>query len=154
MPFRCLATSSNKLLSDIGHQSERRADEIRPRVQRNVSLSKMRIPHLADQKRDPASSALPVHPWSKLHLYLYDRLDGLQILSRSLAGTAVGDDLEGDLLTFVQTAQASAFNRADVNENVLVAVFRLNESKTLLGVEPLYSSNAHKSSFAKCSKTK
>jgi len=47
--------------------------------------------------------------------------------------------LEADRLTLIEGLQPSALNGRNVDENVLRAVGRLNESKTLLGVKPLYS---------------
>jgi hypothetical protein len=41
------------------------------------------------------------------------RLGGAQILSGGLAGSTVRDHVEGDLLPFVERAQARAFDRAD-----------------------------------------
>ena len=46
-------------------------------------------------------------------------------------------DLIGDLLAFVQAVQASPLDGADMDEHVLAAAVRLNEAKTLGGVEPL-----------------
>jgi hypothetical protein len=47
--------------------------------------------------------------------------------------------LEADCLTLIEGLESSTFNGRDVDENVLRAVGRLNESETLLGVKPLYS---------------
>jgi hypothetical protein len=68
---------------------------------------------------------------------------GLEILGGRFAGLAVDHDLERDALTFFQFAQASAFDSADVDEHVLAATFGLDESITLLRVEPLNGSVAH-----------
>src|SRR5262249_50172262 len=70
-------------------------------------------------------------------------LDGLQILSGRLAGLAVHHDLERDTLAFSQLTQAGAFNGADMDEHILAAAFRLDESITLLRVEPFHCSVAH-----------
>jgi len=72
---------------------------------------------------------------------------GAQILGGGLAGPAVGDDLEGDLLPFVEGAHAGAFNGADMNEDVLAAGVRLNEAEALLVVEPLHGSDIHANHF-------
>ena len=47
-----------------------------------------------------------------------------------LAGTTVFYDFEGDLLTFIETAQPGAFNGADMNEHISVGVFAANKAKT------------------------
>jgi hypothetical protein len=46
---------------------------------------------------------------------------------------------EADRLTLLEGLEPSAFNGRNMDENVLRAVGRLNESETLLGVKPLYS---------------
>jgi hypothetical protein len=66
-------------------------------------------------------------------------LDGAQILSGRLAGPAVCDDVEGNLLTLAKAVHASTFDRADMNEDIF-AVLRLNEAEAFLAVKPLYSS--------------
>ncbi len=77
---------------------------------------------------------------------------GLQTIGRRLAGAAVGDDFIGDLLAFIETGQTSAFNRTDVNENIWPAGIRLNETKTLLGIKPLYDACLHSNSFQDATK--
>src|SRR6185312_13690618 len=72
------------------------------------------------------------------------RLGALQIFRGRLAGLAIGHDLVRDLLAFAEGAHSSAFDRADVNEDVLAAVLRLNETETLLAVKPLHGARAHK----------
>ena len=56
-------------------------------------------------------------------------LDGTQIFRGRLAGPAVRDDVEGNLLTLVEAVQSCAFDRADMNEDIFVAVLRLNEAE-------------------------
>ena len=65
-------------------------------------------------------------------------LFSLELVGRRLAGATVSDDLEGDLLTFVEAVHSGALNGTDVHENVRAACCGLNKSKTLLGVEPLH----------------
>jgi hypothetical protein len=55
------------------------------------------------------------------------RLRGAQILSSRLTSPAVCNDVEGDLLPLVEGAHARAFDRADMNEDILVAALGLNE---------------------------
>ena len=76
-----------------------------------------------------------------------DELDYAQIFSSRLAGPAICNDVERDFLPFVKGAHASAFDRADMNKNFLVTVFRLNKTETLLVVKPLHCSHAHRGSF-------
>ncbi len=77
----------------------------------------------------------------------YDARDGrsgrTEILRRGLARLAIGDNLEKDLLPLVEAVHSGAFNRADVHENILGAVIRLDESIALLAVEPLHGSFCH-----------
>src|SRR5215467_4516057 len=68
---------------------------------------------------------------------------GSQVLGRRLSGLAVGNDLEGDFLAFLELVEAGALDRADVDEDVLAAVLRLDESVALLRVEPLHGSFGH-----------
>jgi hypothetical protein len=76
-----------------------------------------------------------------------DRQALCQILGRGLARLAVNDRFELDLLAFSERAHIGAFNRADMDENVLASVFRLNEAESLLGVEELNYSNLHDMPF-------
>src|SRR6185437_14762682 len=50
-----------------------------------------------------------------------------------------------DLLAFVEAVQARSFDRTDMNEHVLAALRRLDEPKTLRGVEPLHGTCGHHS---------
>jgi len=50
-------------------------------------------------------------------------------------------DVEGHPLTFHQTAHARGFNSRGMDENVLLAAFRRDKTKTLLRIEELDSSN-------------
>src|ERR1700688_1472367 len=70
------------------------------------------------------------------------RLSGvLQIGRRLLA--ALGHDFISEALAFVERAHAGAFDRADVDEHVLRAVARRDESETLLGIEELDCTCGH-----------
>jgi hypothetical protein len=68
---------------------------------------------------------------------------GAKIVGRHLAGTLVLNELVGDLLTIPEIAHAGTLDCADVDENVLAAVIRLNESETLGRIEPLDCARAH-----------
>jgi hypothetical protein len=69
-----------------------------------------------------------------------ERSDGLQIIRRRLAGSAIGDDVIGDLLTLMKIVEPGPLDGADMDENILASVIRLDEAKALRGVEPLHCS--------------
>jgi hypothetical protein len=95
--------------------------------------------------------ASPVHPWSRRYGIDQCRSDGAQILGRGFASLSIDDLFEFDLLSLAQPAHPGAFNRADMHENILAAIVRLNETETFLAVEPLYGSSRHKTlSFSAC----
>jgi hypothetical protein len=70
-------------------------------------------------------------------------LDGLQVLGSRFAGLAIHYDFERDTLALTQLAQAGALDSTDVDKHILAAALRLNESITLLRVEPFNGSVAH-----------
>src|SRR5690348_1761457 len=72
-------------------------------------------------------------------------LEDLQVHRRRLAVTA-GLGLERDLLSFVEVAEASAFNGRDMHEHVVATGIRLNEAEALLGIEPLDGALSHEKS--------
>jgi hypothetical protein len=57
-----------------------------------------------------------------------EKLNSPQIVSRGFAGSTIGNDFKRHFLTLGQSAHAGAFDRTDMNENVLVAVLRLNKT--------------------------
>ena len=61
---------------------------------------------------------------------------GLDIHRRRTA--SFGCDVEGDPLTFGEAAHARLLDRADMHEDVLLAVLRNDKSIALGGVEPLH----------------
>jgi hypothetical protein len=71
----------------------------------------------------------------------------LEILGGHLAAFAVGDELEGNLLTFMQLAKTGALHRAYMNEGVATAIIGCDEPKTFLAIEPLYGSLCHGNPF-------
>ena len=71
------------------------------------------------------------------------RSGGLQIICRGLSGPPIGDNLIRDLLSLAEAAHPGALDGADVHENILAAVIRLDEAKAFLVVEPLYGSLRH-----------
>src|ERR1700688_81469 len=87
------------------------------------------------QKRQAQGRAFALHELS-------NSLSGvLQIGRRLLA--ALGHHFIGEALAFVECAHAGAFDRADMDEHVLRAVARRDESKTFLGIEKLYCTCGH-----------
>src|SRR5437868_3306380 len=58
-----------------------------------------------------------------------------------LAALAVGFHFEADLVAFVQRVHARLFQRGGVNEHVLAAAVRRDESETLCGIEELYGAS-------------
>jgi hypothetical protein len=82
---------------------------------------------------------VPVHPWVSQIGELIDA----KIFSAGLAAHAVGLGLERHLLTLIEGAKAGAFDGADMNEDVLAAIVRLDEAEALCRVEPLNCSGCH-----------
>src|ERR1700761_4818339 len=97
-----------------------------------------------NRTRDSKPQAPPVHPWSKQYGPLRSRLSGAQIFGRRLASAAVCDDIKADALSLIKGAHAGAFNRADMNKDVIAAIGKLNEAKTFLTIKPLHSSRVHR----------
>jgi hypothetical protein len=89
-----------------------------------------------------AMNRLPVHPWSGYGPSRC-RLDSVQIVRRGLACPSIGDNVESDLLSLAEDTHASAFYRADVDEDILAAIIWLNEAEAFLVVEPLHGSFCH-----------
>src|SRR6516165_3240322 len=92
----------------------------------------------------PKPQALPVHPWSEQHGPSRCRSGGAQIFGGRLAGAAVCDDIEPDILSLIEGAHAGAFNLADVKKDIIAAIGGLDESKALLVVKPLHDSRIHR----------
>jgi hypothetical protein len=66
-----------------------------------------------------------------------------KVLGAGLAAHRIGLRFERKLLTLIEGAQTSAFNGADVNENVSSAVVGLNEAEAFGRVKPLNCSGSH-----------
>jgi len=77
------------------------------------------------------------------HGSLRDGLRRSQILCRALAATSVRDGIERDFLPLVDGAHAGAFDRADMNEDIIAAGLRLNEAEALLIVKPSRNTRMH-----------
>jgi hypothetical protein len=67
----------------------------------------------------------------------------VQIVRRGLACLSIGDNVEGDFLSLVEGTHTSAFDRADVHEDILAAVIRLDKAEAFLVVEELHGSLGH-----------
>jgi hypothetical protein len=104
-----------------------------------------KAPRLANQTRGSEPQALPVYPGQSSHGYQGCRLGSAQVFSGRLARLAICDNVERDLLPLVEGAHASAFDRADMNEDIFAAAFRLNEAEALLVIESLHGSRVHRS---------
>src|SRR6267378_8400477 len=82
------------------------------------------------------------------HWRCSQRLGGAQIFRGRFASPAIRDDFERNLLPLVEGAHPCTFDRADMDEDILAALVRLNKAKTLLVVKPLHCSRSHgRSSF-------
>ena len=69
---------------------------------------------------------------------------GLLELGRGhLARLAIPFQFVGQLVAFVQRANARTLDRGDVHEHVGAAVIGLDEAKALGRIEPLYSTGRH-----------
>ena len=87
---------------------------------------------IAPEKRPTAQSRLPHGPAQNLRW-------------RRRSRPRIGDQLEPDLLTFTQIVHSGTFNRADMNENVLATVIRLNEPVAFRRIVPLHCAYAMRS---------
>ena len=74
-------------------------------------------------------------------------LQWLQIGCCRLAGSAIRNHIVAQLLAFLKTIETGTLNRWNVNKHIRRAVFRLDETKTLGGVEKLYRTMCHLKSF-------
>src|SRR5690606_29736905 len=66
-----------------------------------------------------------------------------EIVGSGFAGPLVLDDLVVDLLTLIEAIEARALHGRDVHEHVRPALVGLDESVTLLTVEPFHSAGSH-----------
>jgi hypothetical protein len=89
----------------------------------------------------------PVHPWSPASLRCRWFQEAWSRFCGHLARPGVLYQLEADLLAFLKSANAGALNRAHVNETSLPPSSGLNETETLLRVEPLHDNRAHDEPF-------
>src|SRR5215471_17886615 len=66
-----------------------------------------------------------------------------QVFCAAFTTPGVNLDFVRNPLTFCQAGKSCSFNGADVNENIISAIVRLNKAKTLPVVEPLDSTCRH-----------
>src|SRR6266566_716694 len=71
------------------------------------------------------------------------RSDGAQIVCRGLTRLSISNNVERDLLSLIEPLHPGAFDCADVHEDILTAVIRLDEAKAFLDIEPLHGSLRH-----------
>src|SRR4029079_3072834 len=71
----------------------------------------------------------------------------LEVARRSFSRSAVGDQFKPDLLAFSQNPPVRTFDRADMNEDIFLAVIGLNETEALLDIVPLNCSDLHDATF-------
>src|SRR5688572_11341288 len=72
---------------------------------------------------------------------------GLEVVGGVLAGPLVLDDLVVHLLTFIEAGEPRTLDSGDVHENVGPTLVGLDETVTLLAVEPFHSAGSHISPF-------
>lgn len=70
-------------------------------------------------------------------------LENLEIFCAGLAAHLVGLRFKRNLLSFGKAGETRTLDRADVNEHIVAAVARLNETEAFLAVEPLHSTSRH-----------
>jgi hypothetical protein len=68
-------------------------------------------------------------------------LDQLEV--HGLRATLIGFDFEANALAFIEAAKTRRLNSSDMDEHVLAAAFRCDESETLCRVEELYLTDSH-----------
>jgi hypothetical protein len=71
------------------------------------------------------------------------RSDSVQIVRRGLACPSIGNNVESNLLPLVEGTHASAFDRADVHEDILAAIIWLDKAEAFLVIEELHGSLRH-----------
>jgi hypothetical protein len=72
------------------------------------------------------------------------RSDSPQILRRRLARIlSIGNNIESDLLALIEDTHPGAFHGADVHEDILAAIIRLDKAEASLVVEELHGSSGH-----------
>src|SRR5262245_7328906 len=70
--------------------------------------------------------------------------DLLQVLGRALAALWTALLFVGNLLAFVQRAEAGALDGGNMYKHIRSTAFRLNEAVPLGAIEPLHSTDRHR----------
>ena len=70
-------------------------------------------------------------------------LSSTKIFGSGLARATVCDDVIRQRLTFAQSTHTGAFDRADMNKNVIATACRLDKAEALLGVKLLHCTCVH-----------
>ena len=76
-------------------------------------------------------------------MLVWSTLAGLQLAGGHLAALLIAFQLIGDLLAFIERAQARTFDRGDVHEHIVTAVVGLNEAEAFLAVKPFHDATWH-----------
>jgi hypothetical protein len=76
------------------------------------------------------------------------RSDSLQIVGRGLACPSIGNNVENNLLSLIEGTHASTFDRADVHEDILATIIRLDKAEAFLVIEELHGSLSHITSLS------
>jgi hypothetical protein len=66
-----------------------------------------------------------------------------EVCRGGLAASSIHFGVEAHFLTFAERTHTGALDRADVNEHVLIAAIRSNESEAFVDVEELHCSDRH-----------
>src|SRR5690606_32392405 len=61
----------------------------------------------------------------------------------SLGALQIGLDIDADLLPLIESAHARLFDSADMDKDVLAAIFRRDKAETLVHFEKLHGSRDH-----------
>lgn len=70
-------------------------------------------------------------------------LNSFEVVSRHLAGLAVGYQFELNLLAFVQRGHAGALYSRNMDKSVLGTIFRLDKAEPFGGIEEFYGTDSH-----------
>ena len=77
-----------------------------------------------DRQQESETTALPVHPWTEQDGPSGGGSVRAQIFGGRLAGAAIWNDIEANILSLIEGAHAGAFNRADMNKDIIAAIGR------------------------------
>src|SRR5687768_7049156 len=69
--------------------------------------------------------------------------DRPQAFRRAFAAARIAHDFEGNLLAFLEAAEAGTLHRRNMDEDVLSTIVRLDEAVTLGAIEPFHCASGH-----------